>query len=123
MTSGEPNPPATDADPARALVLASAQRWSVAAMVAGGVSGLLLPVLGCLILITMGIAMFLFPVLLPGFLVGFLCAVRARRLEASVGAYTSRTKGAYLLNALGLGASGVLSLIAGCVAAIAYFGK
>jgi hypothetical protein len=123
LTSGDPNPPATDADPAAALTLASARRWSIAAMIAGGSSGLLLPVLGCLILVTMGIAMFLFPVLLPGFLIGFLCAVRARRLEASVGAYTPRTKGAYVLNAIGLSATSVLSLIAGCVAAIAYFGK
>ena len=84
---------------------------------------MLVPVLGCLLLMTVGVAMFLFPVLIPGFLVGFLCALRARRIEASVGAYTPRTKGAYVLNAIGLCGAGVLSLIAGCVAGIAYFGR
>jgi len=113
----------TDADPTHVETLASARRWSVAAMIAGGFSALLVPILGCLMLVTMGIAMFLFPVLIPGFLVGFLCGLRARRIEASVNEYTPHTKNAYVLNAIGLSASGVLSLIAGCVAAIAYFGQ
>lgn len=109
-------PPAVEA-------LEAARRWSVAAIVAGGFSGMLFPVLGCLILVTMGIGIFLFPVLIPGFAVGFFCAHRARRMEAAAGAYTQRTKGAYTLNAIGLAASIALSLIAGCVAGIAYLGK
>ena len=115
--------PSVSDDPSRAEALASAGRWAAGALIAGGLSALLVPVLACLLLVTMGVAMFLFPVLVPGFLVGFLCALRARSIEGRYGELTSRTRAAFFANAAGLAVSLGLSLIAGGVAAIVYFGR
>jgi hypothetical protein len=111
-----------DLDPARADTLASARRWRIASTIAGGFSGLLFPLVSCFMLITVGVGMFLFPILLPGFIVGLLCAMRAKRIESTVGEYMPSTKTAVVMNAIGLGAAGFFSLIAGCIWGTMYFG-
>lgn len=100
-----------------------ARRWATAALVSGGLSAALFPILGCLLLVTMGAGMFLFPVLLPGFVAGTLCALRARSIESEAGALTARTRGALRLNQLGLAFGGFLSLVALGVLAVVYLGR
>ena len=112
-----------DDDALRERTRRAAKRWSVAAWIFCGISQAMISVLACLLIVTMGVAMFLFPAILPGFLAGWLCARRARTLELRLGEPSSATKTALTFGRVGTAAGVLFTCLALMVVLVIKLGR